>query len=102
MKTHASALARLRAPTGLQRTRVWRGANLPMLLSLAQSPSGPIHLVTGEPAPAAPAILPLWLGLTIIGVIVFLALVAWVALARLAEMDKDPAEYAFRLLARRL
>jgi hypothetical protein len=73
-----------------------------MLLSLAQSPNGPINLVTGEPAPHAAAILPLWLGLTIIGVIVVVALVAWAALARLAAMDKDPAEYAFRLLARRL
>jgi hypothetical protein len=73
-----------------------------MLLSLAQSPNGPINLFTGEPVPPAAPILPLWLGLTIIAAIIALSLVAWAILSRLAAIDKDPAEYAFRLLARRL
>ncbi len=73
-----------------------------MLLSLAQSPEGPIHLVTGAPPVAAPPMMPLWLGLTIIAAVVVIALVAWFVLWRRAAVENDPAEYAFRTLCRHI
>lgn len=73
-----------------------------MLLELAQSVQGPVNLVTGEPPAPGQPILPLWLGLTIIGAVIATGLLVWAVLARRAAIDRDPAEYAFRALVRRL
>jgi hypothetical protein len=73
-----------------------------MLLELAQSPEGPVQLMTGGPPAPVRHIISLELGLAIIGAIVAVALVSWAILARRAAIERNPSEYAFRALARQL
>jgi hypothetical protein len=69
---------------------------------LAQSSQGPVHLFTGEPTAPTHPILPIWLGLILIGAVITVALFIWFLIDRAERIDRDPAEYAFRAMARRL
>lgn len=73
-----------------------------MLLELAQSPDGPVRLITGEPPQSAQHVLPLWLGLAIISLIIAGGLLVWAAITHRAAREANPSEYAFRALARRM
>jgi hypothetical protein len=73
-----------------------------MLSDQAPSPDAPIHLITGRPPAPTEHVLSLGAGLAIIGLIVAIALAAWAVIAYRAALEKNPAEHAFRRLARRL
>jgi hypothetical protein len=73
-----------------------------MLLELAQSPDGPIHLITGEPPAPVPHAIPWPLILTLVCAAVGVALILWALFARRLAVKRQSAEHAFRALARRL
>jgi hypothetical protein len=73
-----------------------------MLLELAQSPDGPVRLITGEPAASVERAVSWPMALGAIGVLVAVACFVWSAVALRAAVAREPSEYAFRALARRL
>src|SRR5262245_45131213 len=73
-----------------------------MPLELAQSPDGPIHLITGEPPAPVQHAISSPPTLVLVAAAVGIALILWAVFARRIAAKRQSPEHAFRALSRRM